>query len=227
MIEEAKSRASEEGAKIVAAAHAEAAQESTKARETLREQVAALAVRGAEQILRREVDAKTHADLVRPAESAALSPWPSSPPSLVPTPRRLLKGFRQGDNAVRALWSRSALSETVAADPQLRQFADSPKILPAQVFDMITSVARTSSGAPLGEHAKNLLRAVIDNGRLAALPEIATQFQALVDAKQRHVAGDDRERLPDQRRAGRRGEGGDGASVPAQSRRPRRRSSPS
>lgn len=64
MVEEAKSRASEEGAKIIAAAHAEAEQESTKARETLREQVAALAVRGAEQILRREVDAKAHADLL-------------------------------------------------------------------------------------------------------------------------------------------------------------------
>ena len=64
MIEEAKSRASDEGAKIVAAARAEAEQESTKARETLREQVAALAVKGAEQILRREVDARTHADLL-------------------------------------------------------------------------------------------------------------------------------------------------------------------
>ena len=64
MIEDAKSRASEEGAKIVAAARAEAQQEATKARETLREQVAALAVRGAEQILRREVDARTHADLL-------------------------------------------------------------------------------------------------------------------------------------------------------------------
>ena len=64
MIEEAKSRASDEGAKIVAAARAEAEQEATKARETLREQVAALAVRGAEQILRREVDAKAHADLL-------------------------------------------------------------------------------------------------------------------------------------------------------------------
>ena len=64
MIEEAKSRASDEGAKIVAAARAEAEQEATKARETLREQVAALAVRGAEQILRREVDARAHADLL-------------------------------------------------------------------------------------------------------------------------------------------------------------------
>jgi F-type H+-transporting ATPase subunit b len=64
MIEEAKSRASDEGAKIVAAARAEAEQEATKAREQLREQVAALAVRGAEQILRREVDGRTHADLL-------------------------------------------------------------------------------------------------------------------------------------------------------------------
>lgn len=64
MIEEAKSRASEEGAKIVAAAHAEAEQESLKAREALRDQVAALAVMGAEQILRREVNAGVHAELL-------------------------------------------------------------------------------------------------------------------------------------------------------------------
>jgi F-type H+-transporting ATPase subunit b len=64
MIEDAKTRASEEGAKIVAAARAEAEQESMKAREALRDQVAALAVRGAEQILRKEVDAGVHADLL-------------------------------------------------------------------------------------------------------------------------------------------------------------------
>ena len=64
MVEEAKGRASDEGAKIVAAARAEADQEASRARETLREQVAALAVKGAEQILRREVDAKAHADLL-------------------------------------------------------------------------------------------------------------------------------------------------------------------
>lgn len=64
MIEQAKARAAEEGAKIVAAARAEAQQEVVKAREALRGQVADLAVRGAEQILRREVDAKAHADLL-------------------------------------------------------------------------------------------------------------------------------------------------------------------
>jgi len=64
MVEEAKGRASEEAAKIIAAAKAEAEQEATKAREALREQVAALAVRGAEQILRREVNAGVHSDLL-------------------------------------------------------------------------------------------------------------------------------------------------------------------
>jgi F-type H+-transporting ATPase subunit b len=64
MIEEAKGRASEEGAKIIAAAKAEAEQEAVKARETLREQVAGLAVKGAEAILRKEVNAGVHAELL-------------------------------------------------------------------------------------------------------------------------------------------------------------------
>ena len=64
MIEDAKSRAAEEGAKIVSAARAEAQQELIKAREVLRGQVAELAVRGAEQILRREVNASVHSDLL-------------------------------------------------------------------------------------------------------------------------------------------------------------------
>ena len=64
IIEEAKGRATEEGNKIVAAARVEAEQQTVKARETLREQVAALAVKGAEQILRKEVNAGVHADLL-------------------------------------------------------------------------------------------------------------------------------------------------------------------
>ena len=64
LVEEAKTKASEEGAKIIAQARAEADQESVKAREVLRSQVAALAVRGAEQILKREVNAGVHAELL-------------------------------------------------------------------------------------------------------------------------------------------------------------------
>ncbi|MFM9917547.1 MAG: F0F1 ATP synthase subunit B [Rhizobacter sp.] len=64
MVEEAKTRANDEGSKIVAAAKAEAEQEAIKAREILREQVAMLAVKGAEQILQREVNVSVHADLL-------------------------------------------------------------------------------------------------------------------------------------------------------------------
>lgn len=64
IVEEAKAKATEEANKIIAAAKAEADQQTVKAREALREQVAALAVKGAEQILRKEVNAGVHADLL-------------------------------------------------------------------------------------------------------------------------------------------------------------------
>ena len=64
IVEEAKARAVEEGNKIVAAARVEADQQTVKAREALREQVAALAVKGAEQILRKEVNAGVHSELL-------------------------------------------------------------------------------------------------------------------------------------------------------------------
>ena len=64
IVEEAKSKATEEGNKIIAAAKVEAEQQTVKAREALREQVAALAVKGAEQILLREVNAGVHAELL-------------------------------------------------------------------------------------------------------------------------------------------------------------------
>ena len=64
IVEEAKAAAKEEGDRQIAAAKAEIDQEANRAREGLREQVAALAVAGAEKILRREVNAQTHADLL-------------------------------------------------------------------------------------------------------------------------------------------------------------------
>ena len=64
IIEEAKTRATEEGNKIVAAARADAEQQVVQAREALREEVATLAVKGAEQILRKEVNPAVHAELL-------------------------------------------------------------------------------------------------------------------------------------------------------------------
>ena len=67
----------------------------------------------------------------------------------------------------------------VADNPQLRQFADTPKSGDAQVFDVITSVVKT----PLSDASKNLLRSVIANGRLSVLSEIAAQFHVLVNER--------------------------------------------
>lgn len=67
----------------------------------------------------------------------------------------------------------------VAADAQLRSFADNPKVTAQQVFDVITGVAK----AALSSQVSNLLRTVIENGRLAALPEVAKQFHTLASAR--------------------------------------------
>ena len=64
LIDEARHAAKDEGSRELAAAKAEIEQEVTRAREELRDRVASLAVAGAEKILRREVDARAHADLL-------------------------------------------------------------------------------------------------------------------------------------------------------------------
>ncbi len=66
----------------------------------------------------------------------------------------------------------------VAANEQLRRFADAPKADPAAIFNVLAGVA----GLPLSSATKNLLHTVIDNGRLAVLPEIAVQFHVLANA---------------------------------------------
>jgi F-type H+-transporting ATPase subunit b len=62
--EEIKANAQAEAARIIAQAKAEAEQQVVKARESLRAEVASLAVKGAEQILKREVDQAAHAELL-------------------------------------------------------------------------------------------------------------------------------------------------------------------
>jgi F-type H+-transporting ATPase subunit b len=64
LVDEARTAAKEEGSREKAAARAEIEQEVTRAREQLRDHVASLAVAGAERILRREIDAKAHAELL-------------------------------------------------------------------------------------------------------------------------------------------------------------------
>ena len=67
----------------------------------------------------------------------------------------------------------------VAHNEQLQQFADNPRVTDAQVFELISGVVRTA----LPEAGKNFLRLVIENRRLAALPVVAQQFRALLNAQ--------------------------------------------
>jgi F-type H+-transporting ATPase subunit delta len=67
----------------------------------------------------------------------------------------------------------------IASNVQLQQYAGNPSVTSAQTFDVMTGVAKTA----LPEAAKNFLKAVIDNGRISVLPEIASQFRSLKNAK--------------------------------------------
>ncbi len=69
IIEEAKTVGKTEGDRQIAAAQAEIEQAAHRVREQLREQVAQLVVAGAEKVLRREVDAMAHADLLEALKS--------------------------------------------------------------------------------------------------------------------------------------------------------------
>ena len=64
IIEEAKDKAKEEGERLKVAAQAEIDQEINRAREELRSQVAVLALRGAEKILEKSVDAAAHQEML-------------------------------------------------------------------------------------------------------------------------------------------------------------------
>jgi F-type H+-transporting ATPase subunit delta len=70
----------------------------------------------------------------------------------------------------------------VAADPQLKALADNPKARAGLVFNVIADVLARQNVA-LSVPAANLLRAVIDNRRIGALPEIAAQYRLLANAR--------------------------------------------
>ncbi len=83
----------------------------------------------------------------------------------------------QADLAAAAAWLEPLAA--VAGDPQLQQLAGNPNVRPQQLVDLITGVVKQ----PLSGPAMNFLRTVIENDRLAALPEIASQFRALKNSR--------------------------------------------
>mgnify|MGYP006286569473 CR=1 FL=1 len=87
--------------------------------------------------------------------------------------------FKAAGAQAAALSAEVGALAAVAADEQLRQFADNPKTSVEQVISVVLGVVKQ----PLSPAAQNFLRAVLENGRLVALPEISAQFHALVNAQ--------------------------------------------
>ncbi|MDP2006250.1 MAG: F0F1 ATP synthase subunit delta [Rubrivivax sp.] len=86
-----------------------------------------------------------------------------------------------GGSDAQALNAQVGSLAQLAADEQLRRFADDPKVTATQVFDLIAGITM-GKGLHVDVKVANLLQAVLENGRLSALPEIAAQFQLLVNA---------------------------------------------
>ena len=95
-----------------------------------------------------------------------------------PYAEALFKADGVGDQAAFAT-ELQALAD-VAGQAELRQFADNPKVQAGAVFDVIVGSLKAIAFAPA---VQNLLRAVVENGRLSALPEIASQYRSLVNAQ--------------------------------------------
>jgi F-type H+-transporting ATPase subunit delta len=66
----------------------------------------------------------------------------------------------------------------VARHPEVVQIVNDPKLGSRQVFDLVRGLIKS----PLPLAAENFLRLVVDNGRLAVLPEVARQFRAMKNA---------------------------------------------
>jgi F-type H+-transporting ATPase subunit delta len=64
--------------------------------------------------------------------------------------------------------------------PQVAEIVADPKLGGAQVLDLLTSLLKS----PLPAEGHNFLQMLVDNDRLAALPEIARQFRALKNASE-------------------------------------------
>ena len=70
----------------------------------------------------------------------------------------------------------------VAADPGLQAMAGSPKVTASLVYNVFGDVL-LRKGITLTGAVSNLLQAVIDNGRVTVLPEIAAQYRALLNER--------------------------------------------
>ncbi len=89
--------------------------------------------------------------------------------------------FRVAQGGSLQAWSETvAEMAAVAALPEVKEFASNPRLTDTQIAETFLSVLKSS----LSPEAKNLVAALVENGRLALLPEIAEQFRLLMNQQQ-------------------------------------------
>jgi F-type H+-transporting ATPase subunit delta len=77
-----------------------------------------------------------------------------------------------------AQWSDSLkVAAQVVRDPRVENLLGNPHVTPEQLAQLLIAIA----GPALGEHGANFVRTLAENRRLAYLPEISEQFEALKD----------------------------------------------
>ena len=81
----------------------------------------------------------------------------------------------QGENDLAGWSSRIATLAAIVSDARVAALIADPAVSAARVAQLITEVA----GGGLGERGGNFVKVLAENDRLAVLPEIATQFEAL------------------------------------------------
>ena len=168
-----------EGERILQSAKGDIAQEVERAKASLREQVAALAVAGAEKILRREVDAKGPSGHPEEPGGRPVSADMAENSTIArPYAHALYDVAAAGDlNAWGTLVEKMA---ALAANPEMRSAISNPKLTAQQLFEVFSGVLQ----APLTGEEKNLVETLIANNRLALLPEIAAQFHDLKNERE-------------------------------------------
>ena len=165
---------------MIAAAKAEIEQEVSRAKDTLRAQVAVLAVQGAEKILRREVDAKAHADLLNAvAASSETSSHANSMAELVTIARPYAAAAFSHAKAKGQLaqWSDMlALLVSIYQDAQMQEVLHNPQLDQGRHPAHVPGRLRRTRSTTL---ARNLLVLLVENNRLNVLPAIRDLFEQL------------------------------------------------
>ena len=172
VVEEAKETARTEGARIVTAANAEIEREVNQAKEALRSQVSVLAIAGAEKVLKREIDAKSHDDLLK--DLAAQKAMAEISTISRPYAEAIFSLASESSNL--GEWSDMlALAAMVAVDDDMQALISNTNVNK----DQLTSIYLDVCGDKLTELGKNTIKVLVESRRLSVLPEIARQFETL------------------------------------------------